>query len=198
MKLARRALFVFAACILFLSATGAGDPQFRWPEGKLLGAACLLPFLVHPLSVEVLSELKWFFGELPPEVAKALAARPIDYRRTNPPGMRNERRIPRQRSGRPRRTAPRPGLRFSFRRGWDSLRINHGVPDALPLPGIGHMHQAIAGLDHGRVRVLLRAGGPDLPDLDADPERPPRAVLVRHGGRLRASERVAQGQPARA
>lgn len=34
----------------------------------------MLPVLIHPLSVEVLSELQWFFGELPPEVAKPLAA----------------------------------------------------------------------------------------------------------------------------
>lgn len=48
--------------------------RIRRPDWTLLGASCLLPFLIHPLSVEVLSELKWFFGELPPEVAKALAA----------------------------------------------------------------------------------------------------------------------------
>lgn len=46
----------------------------RWPGWKMLAAACLLPVLIHPLSVEALSHLHWFFGELPPELAKPLAA----------------------------------------------------------------------------------------------------------------------------
>jgi len=40
----------------------------------MLAAACLLPFLLHPLSIELLASLHWFFGELPPELSKTLAA----------------------------------------------------------------------------------------------------------------------------
>jgi sodium transport system permease protein len=47
--------------------------RIHWPGWKMLAAACLLPVLIHPLSVEALSHLQWFFGELPPEVARPLA-----------------------------------------------------------------------------------------------------------------------------
>jgi sodium transport system permease protein len=48
--------------------------RIRWPGWKLLAAACLLPVLIHPLSVEAQASLHWFFGELPPEITKPLAA----------------------------------------------------------------------------------------------------------------------------
>jgi len=48
--------------------------RIHWPDWKILGAACLLPLVIHPLSVEGLSRLQWFFGELPAEFAKPLAA----------------------------------------------------------------------------------------------------------------------------
>jgi sodium transport system permease protein len=46
--------------------------RIRWPSAKLLLVAGVLPCLLHPLSVELLSRMKWFFGELPPGVADAL------------------------------------------------------------------------------------------------------------------------------
>lgn len=48
--------------------------RIRWPGWKMLGAACILPFLLHPLSFELLSRLQWFFGELPPEAREAMAS----------------------------------------------------------------------------------------------------------------------------
>jgi sodium transport system permease protein len=47
--------------------------RIRWPGWKSLAVSCLLPVLIHPLSVEVQASLNWFFGELPPEIAKLLA-----------------------------------------------------------------------------------------------------------------------------
>ena len=48
--------------------------RIRWPGWKMLGAGCVLPLVIHPLSVEVLSRLHWFFGDLPQEFAKPMAA----------------------------------------------------------------------------------------------------------------------------
>ncbi|HEY2249479.1 MAG TPA: ABC transporter permease subunit/CPBP intramembrane protease, partial [Planctomycetaceae bacterium] len=48
--------------------------RIHWPDWKLLAAACVLPLCIHPLSVEGLSRLQWFFGELPAEFVKPLAA----------------------------------------------------------------------------------------------------------------------------
>ncbi|HEY3963135.1 MAG TPA: type II CAAX endopeptidase family protein, partial [Planctomycetaceae bacterium] len=59
---------------LMLTTSVRNTFRIRWPGWTMLGAAGFLPFLIHPLSVEVLSELHWFFGELPPEVVKPLTA----------------------------------------------------------------------------------------------------------------------------
>ncbi|MGE5191858.1 MAG: ABC transporter permease subunit/CPBP intramembrane protease [Deltaproteobacteria bacterium] len=42
------------------------------PEWKPLLAAGALPLAIHPLSVELLSRMKWFFGDLPPGIGEAL------------------------------------------------------------------------------------------------------------------------------
>ena len=47
--------------------------RINWPGWKMLGTAALLPFVLHPVSVELLGRLKWFFGELPLEARHALA-----------------------------------------------------------------------------------------------------------------------------
>lgn len=47
--------------------------RIRWPDWKILAAACILPLALHPLSVELLERLQWFFGELPEGMEKALA-----------------------------------------------------------------------------------------------------------------------------
>jgi sodium transport system permease protein len=62
--------------ILGVALTTSVQQTFRlsWPDGKFVAAALVLPFLIHPLSVEALSALQWFFGELPPEVARTFAA----------------------------------------------------------------------------------------------------------------------------
>ncbi len=59
---------------LMLTTSVRNTFRIHWPGWRMLGIACFLPFLIHPLSVEVLSELQWFFGELPPEVIKPLTA----------------------------------------------------------------------------------------------------------------------------
>lgn len=46
--------------------------SIRWPQWKFLGIAALLPLAIHPLSYELLSRLRWFLGDLPPEMAKDL------------------------------------------------------------------------------------------------------------------------------
>jgi sodium transport system permease protein len=46
--------------------------RIRLPEWKTLLVAGLLPLVIHPLSVELLSRMKWFFGDLPPGVGEAL------------------------------------------------------------------------------------------------------------------------------
>jgi sodium transport system permease protein len=40
----------------------------------MLAAGIVLAVCIHPLSVETLSRLRWFFGDLPPEFSKPLAA----------------------------------------------------------------------------------------------------------------------------
>jgi sodium transport system permease protein len=39
--------------------------RLRWPDGKTLIVAAILPFLLHPVAIEVQVSLQWFFGELP-------------------------------------------------------------------------------------------------------------------------------------
>jgi len=48
--------------------------RIHWPGWKMLGAACLLPFLLHPLSFELLTRLQWFFGDLPAAAREAMAS----------------------------------------------------------------------------------------------------------------------------
>ena len=48
--------------------------RFHWPGWTMLGVACVLSLVMHPLSVEVLSRLQWFFGDLPPEFVKPMLA----------------------------------------------------------------------------------------------------------------------------
>ena len=35
-------------------------------------------------------------------------------------------------------------------------RVDHDVTDGFPLPGVGNMHQPVAGLNDGRIRKLAR------------------------------------------
>ena len=45
----------------------------RWPGWTTLGVAALLPVVLHPLSVEMLSRLRWFLGDLPAGAQEVLA-----------------------------------------------------------------------------------------------------------------------------
>ena len=44
-----------------------------WPGWSHLGAAAILPFVLHPLAIETLARLHWLFGDLPPGAQEALA-----------------------------------------------------------------------------------------------------------------------------
>lgn len=70
------AIIACPALMMGLMLTTSLRSTFRihWPGWSMLGAACVLPFVIHPLSVEGLSRLQWFFGELPAEFVKPLAA----------------------------------------------------------------------------------------------------------------------------
>ena len=70
------AIIACPALMMGLMLTTSVRNTFRvhWPGWKMLGAACVLPLVMHPLSVEVLSRLQWFFGDLPPEFVKPMAA----------------------------------------------------------------------------------------------------------------------------
>lgn len=70
------AIIASPALMMGLMLTTSIRNTFRlyWPGWKMLGVACLLPLVVHPLSVELLARLQWFFGDLPPEFAKPMAA----------------------------------------------------------------------------------------------------------------------------
>jgi len=46
--------------------------RIHWPGLKYLLIGAVLPFVLHPLSVELLSRMKWFFGELPPGIGEVL------------------------------------------------------------------------------------------------------------------------------
>ena len=57
---------------LMLTTSVGNTFRIHWPSWKFLGAACLLPVALHPLSVELLGRLQWFFGELPEGIVQAL------------------------------------------------------------------------------------------------------------------------------
>lgn len=57
---------------LVLTTSVRNTFRIHWPSWKMLGAACLLPVALHPLSVELLGRLQWFFGELPDGIVQAL------------------------------------------------------------------------------------------------------------------------------
>src|SRR4029077_19330498 len=59
---------------LMLTTSIRNTFRIHWPGWRMLAVACFLPLIIHPLSVEVLSRLQWFFGDLPPEFMKPLAA----------------------------------------------------------------------------------------------------------------------------
>jgi sodium transport system permease protein len=46
--------------------------RIHLPDWKVMLAAGVLPLAIHPLSVELLSRMKWFFGDLPPGIGDAL------------------------------------------------------------------------------------------------------------------------------
>src|SRR5262249_56892452 len=59
-------------------------------------------------------------------------------------------------------------------------RIDDDVPDALTLPGVGDVDQAIRRLDHSRVRELARL-------LLQDQDILPALAVLRHGHAERAA-----------
>ena len=69
------AIVATPALMMGIMLTTSVRETFRiyWPGWKMLGAACLLPVVLHPLSVELLSNMHWFFGELPQQIKQALA-----------------------------------------------------------------------------------------------------------------------------
>ena len=46
--------------------------RLRWPGGKFLAIAALLPFTLHPLSLELVASLSWFFPQLPEGAARLM------------------------------------------------------------------------------------------------------------------------------
>ncbi|MBI3861520.1 MAG: CPBP family intramembrane metalloprotease [Planctomycetia bacterium] len=70
------AIIACPALMMGLILTTSVRQTFRlnWPGWKMLAAGCVLPVILRPLTVESLAWLKWFFGELPPEVVKSLEA----------------------------------------------------------------------------------------------------------------------------
>lgn len=46
--------------------------RLRWPGGKFLAIAALLPLCLHPLSLELMASLSWFFPKLPDGAAQLL------------------------------------------------------------------------------------------------------------------------------
>lgn len=53
--------------------------RLRPPHWLDLAAVALLPFVLHPLTLEFSASLQWFFPPLPPSVADALAAMSSDH-----------------------------------------------------------------------------------------------------------------------
>ncbi len=76
MLIQQLATFACPALMMGVMLTTSVRKTFRihWPDWRMPAAACLLPLLLHPLSIELLARLHWFFGDLPPELSKTLAA----------------------------------------------------------------------------------------------------------------------------
>ncbi|MBT6153270.1 MAG: CPBP family intramembrane metalloprotease [Planctomycetaceae bacterium] len=79
LKLQMMYLVVTVACpalfmAVMLTKSVRQTLRLRWPSGKMLGLAVLLPVALHPLSLELLASLEWFFPQLPSAVTAQLAA----------------------------------------------------------------------------------------------------------------------------
>ncbi len=61
------AIIACPALFMGLILTTSVRQTFRvhWPNWRILGVAALLPFVLHPLSLELVASLKWFFPQLP-------------------------------------------------------------------------------------------------------------------------------------
>src|SRR5205823_2985919 len=46
--------------------------RIRWPSGKFWAIAVLLPLTLHPLSLELVASLSWFFPQLPEGATRLL------------------------------------------------------------------------------------------------------------------------------
>ena len=46
--------------------------RLRWPGTKFIAIAALLPFTLHPLSLELVASLSWFFPQLPEGAARLM------------------------------------------------------------------------------------------------------------------------------
>jgi sodium transport system permease protein len=68
------ALVACPALMMGVVLTTSVQNTFRihWPGMKYLLIGAVLPCLLHPLSVELLSRMKWFFGDLPPGIGEML------------------------------------------------------------------------------------------------------------------------------
>ncbi len=71
-------LAIIASPALFMGLILTTDFRrtFRvyWPKASMLAAAITLPLALHPLSVELVSNLQWFFPKLPEGAVKAMQA----------------------------------------------------------------------------------------------------------------------------
>lgn len=47
--------------------------RLKLPSWRMLAVAAALPFVLHPLSFELLVNLQWFFPQLPPSIAKTFS-----------------------------------------------------------------------------------------------------------------------------
>ncbi|MGH7128420.1 MAG: CPBP family glutamic-type intramembrane protease, partial [Planctomycetaceae bacterium] len=47
--------------------------RLRWPKWRMLAAGLLLPFALHPLAVELLARLEWFFPQMDDRMRTAVA-----------------------------------------------------------------------------------------------------------------------------
>lgn len=70
-------LVIIASPALFMGVMLTTRPRttfrLKMPRWDLLGVAALLPFVLHPLSVELLASLDWFFPPLPDQMKQAMA-----------------------------------------------------------------------------------------------------------------------------
>ena len=88
---------------LMLTTSVRNTFRIHWPGWRMLAVACCPAAVMHPLSVELLARLQWFFGDLPPEFVEAMAAmsdanqplvvRPVDVCRR--PGVLRRSRLSR-------------------------------------------------------------------------------------------------------